>query len=60
MVLGKPPPRRRSRNRKCVHRREAGANQPGASGLARTFTGNFLLGPPGKLYGPFRSPSRSR
>ena len=31
---------------------------PGLTGLARTFTGNFLLGPPGKIYGPFRDPKQ--
>jgi len=39
----------------CIVERQAQTN-PGLSGLARTFTGNFLLGAPSKLYGPFRDP----
>jgi hypothetical protein len=39
----------------CIGARQERTN-PGLSGLARTFTGNFLLGPPGKLYGPFAEP----
>ena len=41
----------------CIDARQERTN-PGLSGLARTFTGNFLLGPPGKLYGPFRDPKQ--
>ena len=41
----------------CIDARQERTN-PGLTGLARTFTGNFLLGPPGKIYGPFRDPKQ--
>jgi hypothetical protein len=41
----------------CIDARQERTN-PGLSGLARTFTGNFLLGAPGKLYGPSREPKQ--
>jgi hypothetical protein len=41
----------------CVVERQDRTN-PGLNGLARTFTGNFLLGPPGDIYGPFEQPRR--
>jgi hypothetical protein len=41
----------------CIEARQERTNS-GLTGLARTFTGNFLLGPPGKIYGPFREPKR--
>lgn len=41
----------------CIAARQERTN-PGLSGLARTFTGNFMFGPPGKLYGPFRDPKQ--
>jgi hypothetical protein len=41
----------------CIDARQERTN-PGLTGLARTFTGNFLLGAPGKLYGPFRDPKQ--
>ncbi len=41
----------------CIDARQERTN-PGLNGLARTFTGNFLLGPPGKIYGPFREPKQ--
>ena len=39
----------------CIAARQERLNS-GLSGLAKTFTGSFLLGPPGPLYGPFRDP----
>jgi hypothetical protein len=39
----------------CVNARQERLN-PGLRGLARTFSGNFALAPPGKLFGPFREP----
>src|SRR5262249_52762770 len=40
---------------KCVLERQAALN-PDLSGFARTFTGNFLVGPPARLFGPFQAP----
>lgn len=39
----------------CIGARQEEVN-PGLTGLARTFTGNFWLGPPGKIYGPYAEP----
>jgi hypothetical protein len=36
----------------CLAERQERIN-PGLTGLARTFTGNFLLASPGKIFGPF-------
>jgi len=41
----------------CIAERQERTN-PGLSGLARTFSGNFVLGPPDKIYGPFREPKQ--
>ncbi|MGH6769083.1 MAG: hypothetical protein ACRECO_08690 [Xanthobacteraceae bacterium] len=35
----------------CIEERQQRTN-PGLTGLARTFTGTFLVGPPGKISGP--------
>ncbi|MCH9646689.1 MAG: hypothetical protein K0U98_00545 [Deltaproteobacteria bacterium] len=40
---------------RCVKERQEFLN-PGNTGFARTFTGSFLVGPPGELYGPFEDP----
>lgn len=39
----------------CVAERQASLN-PDNTGFARTFTGSFLVGEPGKLFGPFKDP----
>ncbi len=39
----------------CVEERMEFLN-PHNKGFAKTFTGSFLLGPPGELYGPFADP----
>lgn len=39
----------------CLAERQERAN-PGLTGLARTFTGNFLLAAPGRIFGPFEDP----
>ena len=36
----------------CIKERQERIN-PGLTGIARTFTGNFLLASPGKMFGPF-------
>ena len=41
----------------CIAARQERTN-PGLHRVGRTFTGNFLLGPPGKLYGPFHEPKK--
>ena len=58
MVLGKEETAKSSAAAERLHRRAAERANPGFTGLAATFTGNFLLGPPGKLYGPFREPKQ--
>lgn len=40
---------------KCVQERQTALN-PGFTGFAKTFTGNFLVGPADRLYGPFEEP----
>ncbi|HBL30427.1 MAG TPA: hypothetical protein DD490_26630 [Acidobacteria bacterium] len=39
----------------CVKQRQDFLN-PGNKGFARTFTGSYLLGGPGELFGPFENP----
>ncbi|EWY42404.1 hypothetical protein N825_00190 [Skermanella stibiiresistens SB22] len=39
----------------CIDERQAFLN-PDATGFAKTFTGSFLVGPPDKIYGPFKDP----
>jgi hypothetical protein len=41
----------------CVKERQALLN-PGLSGLAATFTGSFLVGPPDQMFGPFQDPKK--
>jgi mono/diheme cytochrome c family protein len=41
----------------CVLERQEALN-PGLTGLAKSFTGSFLVGPPDKLYGPFQEPKK--
>ena len=40
---------------KCVDERQAALN-PDLTGFAKTFTGNFLVGPPDRVFGPFQKP----
>lgn len=40
---------------RCVEERQELLN-PDSSGFARTFTGSFVVGPPGELRGPFDNP----
>ena len=59
MVLGKADTdKQRHAAAERLHRGAAGGANPGLTGLAKTFTGNFLLGPPGELYGPFQDPKK--
>lgn len=39
----------------CVEERQERLN-PGLTGLAKTFTGSFLMAGPGKMFGPFEDP----
>ena len=42
---------------RCVAQKQASFNPPAThSGFASTFTGNFFVGPPNELYGPFENP----
>lgn len=41
----------------CVAERQALLN-PGLTGLASTFTGSFLVGPPDQFFGPFADPKK--
>ena len=42
---------------RCVAQKQASFNPPAThSGFALTFTGNFFVGPPNELYGPFENP----
>jgi hypothetical protein len=41
----------------CVKQRQEFLN-PGLTGLAKAFTGSFLVGPPDKLYGPHENPKK--
>jgi len=57
MVFGKQADERygSAPQNSCVLERQALLN-PDEAGLARTFTGSFLVGPPGEAYGPFENP----
>jgi hypothetical protein len=59
MVLGKDDTEkyRNEPQNKCVPAQQKAIN-PGLSGFAATFTGNFFVGPPGELYGPFQEPKK--
>jgi Cytochrome P460 len=56
-VLGKGDTEkyRNAAQNRCIEPRQAAAN-PGFTGFARTFTGNFLVGPPDQLFGPYDAP----
>ena len=41
----------------CVKARQQVTN-PGLDGLAKTFTGNFLMADPGEIFGPFKDPKK--
>ena len=41
----------------CVKARQELIN-PGLTGLAKTFTGNFLVANPGEIFGPFKDPKK--
>ena len=42
---------------RCVAQKQISFNPPGThSGFTLTFTGNFFVGPPNELYGPFENP----
>jgi Cytochrome P460 len=59
MVLGKADEAKYHNDpqNKCVEERQAALN-PGLTGIAKTFTGSFLVGPPDVLYGPFADPKK--
>ena len=41
----------------CIAEQQEALN-PGLTGFATTFTGNFFVGPPDELYGPFKEPKK--
>jgi hypothetical protein len=43
---------------KCIPAQQQAAN-PGLTGFAATFTGNFFVGSPKELYGPFKEPKKA-
>jgi hypothetical protein len=59
MVLGKEDTAKyqHAPQNKCIPAQQQTAN-PGLTGFAATFTGNFLVGPPTELYGPFKEPKK--
>jgi hypothetical protein len=59
MVLGKEDTAKyqHEQQNKCIPKQQQEAN-PGLTGFAATFTGNFLVGPPNELYGPFKEPKK--
>jgi hypothetical protein len=59
MVVGKTDgdKYRHEPQNKCVEERQAALN-PGLTGFAKTFTGNFFVGPPDQLYGQFPEPKK--
>ena len=59
MVLGKEDTAKYQHQpqNKCIPAQQQAAN-PGLSGFAATFTGNFLVGAPNELYGPFKEPKK--
>jgi cytochrome c551/c552 len=60
MVLGKEATEKYqdAPQNKCIPAQQQTAN-PGLTGFAATFTGNFFVGPPGELYGPFKDPKKT-
>ena len=59
MVLGKTDTEKYQHQpqNKCVAEQQKGSN-PHLTGFAATFTGNFFVGPPNELYGPFKEPKK--
>ena len=59
MVLGKDDTAkyRNEPQNKCIPAQQQAIN-PGLTGFAATFTGNFFVGPPTELYGPFKEPKK--
>ncbi len=59
MVLGKEDTAKYQHQpqNKCIPAQQQEAN-PGLTGFAATFTGNFLVGAPGELFGPFKEPKK--
>ena len=59
MVLGKDASKKAANEAQnaCVSERQALLN-PGHTGLAKTFTGNFLVAEPGEVFGPFEDPKK--
>ena len=56
MVLGSDATQHRGgAQNACVDEKQKTLN-PGLTGFGATFTGAFVLGPPGEMYGPFRDP----
>ena len=60
MVLGKEDTAKYQHQpqNKCIPAQQQTAN-PGLTGFASTFTGNFLVGAPNELYGPFKDPKKA-
>jgi hypothetical protein len=59
MVLGKEDTAKYQHlpQNKCIPAQQEAAN-PGLTGFAATFTGNFFVGPQSDLYGPFKEPKK--
>jgi hypothetical protein len=59
MVLGKADTEKYQHQpqNKCIPKQQETAN-PGLTGFAATFTGNFFVGAPDELYGPFKEPKK--
>jgi hypothetical protein len=59
MVLGKADTEKYQHQpqNKCIPAQQQAAN-PHLTGFAATFTGNFLVGAPDELYGPFKEPKK--
>ena len=59
MVLGKDDTAkyRDAPQNKCIPAQQQAAN-PGLTGFAATFTGNFFVGAPNEFYGPFKEPKK--
>jgi hypothetical protein len=59
MVLGRQDTARYENEpqNKCIAAQQKIAN-PGFTDFAATFTGNFFVGPPDELYGPFQEPKK--
>lgn len=59
MVLGKEASEKAAKEAQnaCVAERQD-VLTPGLTGLAKTFTGNFLVAKPGDIFGPFKDPKK--